>query len=50
MSRMSPRFVVLAVVTFCGAAALVLAAAAPRPVDSLGSALHHVPLPVQSGL
>jgi TolB protein len=30
MARISRRFVVLAVLTFCGAAALVLAAAAPR--------------------
>ena len=32
MSRISPRFAVWAILTFCGAAALVLAADGPRPV------------------
>ena len=45
MSRMSPRFVVLAVLTFLGAAALVLAGAAPRPVAASGPLFTTFPCP-----
>ncbi len=45
MSRSSRRFVVLAVATFCGAAALVLAAAAPRPVTASGPLFPTFPCP-----
>jgi Tol biopolymer transport system component len=45
MSRMSPRFVVLTVVTFCGAAALVLPAAGPRPVVASGPLFTTFPCP-----
>ena len=45
MSRSSRRFVVLAVATFCGAAALVLAAAAPRPVTASGPLFTTFPCP-----
>ena len=37
MSRVSPRFAVRAILTFCSATALVLAAPAPRPVAVLDS-------------
>ena len=45
MSRMSPGFVVLAALTFLGAAALVLAAAAPRAVAASGPLFTTFPCP-----